>query len=303
MSRTSWSRSVASLGIVLLLALALAGCGGAQTQATPAAAAEVAAEVAAETTEATAAETATEEATEKATEEVAATEAAPEAAAEASAGTALRFQIVPEGTEARFLIDEVLMGQDKTVVGVTSLVSGEITVDPVNPSGAQVGEIRVDASSLSTDDNRRNGRIRNDILRSGQAEYQYIVFTPTAISGMPDRVAEGEPFTFQVTGDLMRFEWKEYTVGLVGPNAMRSGRGYFKYKRPPGDNVDDSLAGEIGRNQDEVGDPWEAIKQRNVQPDLASIGGTGSGDIGGGDFDGDNKEEGKPEAPQPPPAP
>lgn len=202
MSRTSWSRSVASLGIVLLLALALAGCGGAQTQATPAAAAEVAAEVAAETTEATAAETATEEATEKATEEVAATEAAPEAAAEASAGTALRFQIVPEGTEARFLIDEVLMGQDKTVVGVTSLVSGEITVDPVNPSGAQVGEIRVDASSLSTDDNRRNGRIRNDILRSGQAEYQYIVFTPTAISGMPDSVAEGESFTFQVTGDL-----------------------------------------------------------------------------------------------------
>ena len=107
----------------------------------------------------------------------------------------------------------------------------------------------------------------------------------------------------QVTGDLMKFEWKEYTVGLITPNSIKSGRGYFKYKRPEGENVDDQIAGEIGRGQDEVGDPWDAIKQRNVKPDLASIGGSGAGDVGGGDFDGDNKEEGKPEAPQPPPAP
>lgn len=60
----------------------------------------------------------------------------------------------------------------------------------------------MDASGLATDDSRRDGRIRNDILRTSQADYQYIVFTPTAISGMPDRVAEGEPFAFQVTGDL-----------------------------------------------------------------------------------------------------
>ncbi|MFO0591666.1 MAG: hypothetical protein U0441_29235 [Polyangiaceae bacterium] len=106
-----------------------------------------------------------------------------------------------------------------------------------------------------------------------------------------------------VTGDLMKFEWKEYTVGLITPNSTHSGRGYFKYKRPEGDNVDDQLVGEIGRGQDEVGDPWEAIKQRNVKPDLESIGGSGSGDVGGGDFDNDNKEDGKPEAPQPPPAP
>ncbi len=135
--------------------------------------------------------------------------------------------------------------------------------------------------------------------------YLHIVQDGNAISGKWIRTHKdrwGEVHG-QVTGDLMRFEWKEYTVGLVGPNAMREGRGYFKYKRPPGDNVDDQLVGEIGRGQDEVGDPWETIKQRNVQPDLASIGGTGSGDLGGGDFDGENKEEGKPEAPQPPPAP
>lgn len=169
-------------------------------EATTEAATEAAATEAA-ATEAAATEAA---ATEAAATEAAATEAAAaeaEAAAQ-PAGGALRFQIVPESSEVRFLIDEVLMGQDKTVVGATSLVSGEITVDPANPTAAEVGEIRVDASDLTTDDNRRNGRIRNDILRSSQADYQYIVFQPTAISGLPESVGEGQPFSFQVTGDL-----------------------------------------------------------------------------------------------------
>ena len=86
-------------------------------------------------------------------------------------------------------------------------------------------------------------------------------------------------------------------------NSARSGKGYLKYKRPPGDNVDDSVVGEIGRGEDEVGEPWDAVKQRNIKPDLGSIGGTGAGDIGGGDWDGDNKEKGAPEAPKSPPAP
>jgi hypothetical protein len=105
------------------------------------------------------------------------------------------------------------------------------------------------------------------------------------------------------TGDLIHFTWTEHNVGSVGPNSARSGKGYLKYKRPPGDNVDDSVVGEIGRGEDEVGEPWEAVKQRNIKPDLGSIGGTGAGDIGGGDWDGDNKEKGAPEAPKSPPAP
>lgn len=105
------------------------------------------------------------------------------------------------------------------------------------------------------------------------------------------------------TGDLVRFTWTEHVIGAVGPNSTKTGKGYFKYQRPEGDNIDDTFKGEIGRDQDEVGEPWEAVKQRNVKPDLKSIGGTGSGDIGGGDWDGDNQEQGAPEAPAPPPTP
>ena len=107
----------------------------------------------------------------------------------------------------------------------------------------------------------------------------------------------------QATGDLIRFEWVEHIIGSVGPKAARKGKGYFKYKRPAGDNVDDTLIGQIGLEGDEVGEPWDAVKQRNMPPDLASIGGTGATDLGGGDWDSENKEPGKPEAPVSPPAP
>lgn len=84
-------------------------------------------------------------------------------------------------------------------------------------------------------------------------------------------------------GNLFRFEWAEYREGFVGSAGTTRGRGYFVYNRPPGDNVDDRLAGEWGLNEDEVGNPWNCIKQRNMNADLNSIGGSdeGVGSTGG----------------------
>jgi hypothetical protein len=77
-----------------------------------------------------------------------------------------------------------------------------------------------------------------------------------------------------INGNLVKFEWTEHKVGLVGPASMTKGKGYFLYKRPAGDDVDDTLDGEWGLNDREVGNEWDCIKQRRVQPDLKSIGGT-----------------------------
>ncbi|MBK9259023.1 MAG: hypothetical protein IPM54_04235 [Polyangiaceae bacterium] len=104
----------------------------------------------------------------------------------------------------------------------------------------------------------------------------------------------------EATGDVLKFEWTEHVVDLVGPNATKTGRGYFKYKRPPGENVDDTFAGETGFGKDEVGYTWEAVKQRNVKPDLDSIGGNGAAEVGGGEWDGENTEQGNPEEPTSP---
>jgi hypothetical protein len=132
--------------------------------------------------------------------------------------------------------------------------------------------------------------------------YLHMVQDGNAVAGKwirPHKDRWGE-LKGEVSGDVIHFEWEEHTIGLVGPNANKKGRGYFKYKRPAGNNVDDTFTGEIGFDKDEVGEPWDAVKQRNVNPDLASIGGTGSTDIGGGDWDGENKEKGNPEGPAEP---
>jgi polyisoprenoid-binding protein YceI len=125
-----------------------------------------------------------------------------ESGGEAASDGALILRFVNGGTQARFLIDEVLLGQDKTVVGVTSLVEGELTVDPGDLASVQLGEVRIDARGFTTDDDRRTNRLRNDILRSAQDAYRYITFTPTSIEGLPASAAPGDSLSFQVTGDL-----------------------------------------------------------------------------------------------------
>jgi polyisoprenoid-binding protein YceI len=112
----------------------------------------------------------------------------------------LTFQIVSEGTEARFIIDEVLRGEPTTVVGVTDQVSGEIRIDLANPVGTELGVISIESGSLRTDNNFRNGAIEQFILQSGT--YPEILFTPTAIEGLPTDVAVGDTFSFNVVGDL-----------------------------------------------------------------------------------------------------
>jgi polyisoprenoid-binding protein YceI len=107
-----------------------------------------------------------------------------------------------EGSQARFYINEVLLGNDKTVEGVTSDVTGEIQFDLANPSTATVGTITINARDLSTDDNRRNGQIQNRILEASKDEFQYITFEPTSITGLPETAAVGDTFNVQMTGNL-----------------------------------------------------------------------------------------------------
>ncbi|MBV7339633.1 hypothetical protein KFU94_67760 [Chloroflexi bacterium TSY] len=67
--------------------------------------------------------------------------------------------------QARFHIDEILRGEDVTVVGKTSMVTGEITINPANLAQTEIGPIQVDARDLATDSRRRN-TIRRFILGS-----------------------------------------------------------------------------------------------------------------------------------------
>jgi polyisoprenoid-binding protein YceI len=110
------------------------------------------------------------------------------------------FEISQDESEARFIINEVLNGSDKTVVGVTNQIAGQILVDAENTANVQLGQIQVNTRTLSTDSGNRNRAIQNIILETGR--FEFVTFTPTAISGLPASAAAGDTFTFQVTGDL-----------------------------------------------------------------------------------------------------
>ena len=121
-------------------------------------------------------------------------------ASDGQTATPALYEIQPADSQASFTIDEVLRGSPKTVVGRTDQVSGQIAFDSSDPSSSQVGTILIDARTLATDDSSRNRVLNNQILSTDQ--YEYISFTTAQISGLPQTVTPGQPFTFQISGDL-----------------------------------------------------------------------------------------------------
>ena len=110
------------------------------------------------------------------------------------------FEILQDGSEARFIIQEVLRGTDKRVVGVTNQVAGQIAIDAANPANSQVGVIQVNARTLSTDSDMRNRAVKNQILKTNN--FELVTFTPTEIRGLPAAVLPGDTISFQIAGDL-----------------------------------------------------------------------------------------------------
>jgi polyisoprenoid-binding protein YceI len=116
------------------------------------------------------------------------------------AGGLVLYEIAPGASSARFLVDEVLRGSPKTVLGQTDQVAGQIAFDPTNAGDAQVGSILINARTLATDDATRDRAIRNFVLSTNENEY--VAFTPTMISGLPETVEQGRRYSFQITGPL-----------------------------------------------------------------------------------------------------
>lgn len=112
------------------------------------------------------------------------------------------FQIVPDESEARFLIDEVLLGQDKTVIAINHGISGTFAVNFEEPGGLVVGTIEVDAAGFVTDDDRRDGAIRRFILEAGQEGNQTITFVVDAVNGTPETAEISVTYPVTVTGQL-----------------------------------------------------------------------------------------------------
>src|SRR5262249_8104763 len=97
----------------------------------------------------------------------------------------LVFTIDTANSEASFTIQEVLLGDTKTVVGTTNQIAGQILVNTRHPSQSQVGLIRVDLSTVVTDDPFRNLALQKRIFETGNPANQFATFTPTTLTGLP----------------------------------------------------------------------------------------------------------------------
>lgn len=139
--------------------------------------------------------------------------ATPESAAPAEAtatpesaspgASTITLKIVPDESKASYAVDETFLNQNNrlvTAVGMTTLVNGEIILDPQNPANTRVGEITVDISALKSDSDRRDNAIRRDWLES--AKYPIARFVPTAYEGLPASYEIGQELSFKMTGDM-----------------------------------------------------------------------------------------------------
>ncbi|OGZ11867.1 MAG: hypothetical protein A3D67_00290 [Candidatus Lloydbacteria bacterium RIFCSPHIGHO2_02_FULL_51_22] len=118
-------------------------------------------------------------------------------------GEGIHYEVVPEESSAEFSIGEVLNGKENIVVGTTKNLTGAVTLDVGNPKEAIVGLFRVNARTLKTDSERRDGVVSRSILRSDEPANEFIEFKTRAIVGLPEKIeaATGE-FSFQIVGDL-----------------------------------------------------------------------------------------------------
>lgn len=119
-------------------------------------------------------------------------------AAEDSASS--QFEINAAESEVRFSIWEVLMGSDKLVIGATNAVQGSINVDIANPGAVSMSVIEVDLTGIATDNKNRNGQVHKKILET--STFPATTFEAVEYIGLPDSVAVGDTFDFQIIGNL-----------------------------------------------------------------------------------------------------
>jgi len=121
---------------------------------------------------------------------------------EAATQAQLVYRIDPAQSEVRYNTSEVFL-QDNTVgnpIGRTKGVAGDILIDPVNPAQSQVGTIVINIEQFESDRAMRDGTIRRQFLQS--STYPEATFVTREILNFPDNPLEGEPFSFQIVGDL-----------------------------------------------------------------------------------------------------
>lgn len=123
------------------------------------------------------------------------------------------FAIVPEESSAGYSIQEVFISDNNTLataVGVTSIITGGLTLNYDDVTASEFEPFVVDISALTSDRSRRDRAIRRQWLES--STYPLARFEVSEVRGFPADPQEGEALSFQLAGDMTV---KETTIEAV----------------------------------------------------------------------------------------
>lgn len=122
-----------------------------------------------------------------------------------------RFVVVPAESSAAYIVNEEFfagalakLGIEaglKEVTGSTNEIAGELQLKVDDPQNALAyGEFTVNLPTLTTDQDRRDGWIRDNALQSNK--FPLAKFVAKEIKNAPASYTDGTEVTFQLVGDL-----------------------------------------------------------------------------------------------------
>ncbi len=125
--------------------------------------------------------------------------------------------IVPDQSEASYEVQEQFLSRDlpNQAIGNTNAVTGEFQFSLHGKPSGKVTNITVDLSKLTSDESRRDNRIRTQWLES--SKFPNAVFTSTDAQGLPETYTEGQDVSFKLTGNMtIRDVTKPVTFDVTG---------------------------------------------------------------------------------------
>lgn len=102
--------------------------------------------------------------------------------------------------------------------------------------------------------------------------YLHILADGSSVNGAW-RTTAGDSFgelNGEIDGNLLKYSWQERRIGAVGADANRKGQGYFVYTTPKAGEAHE-IVGEWGLGDENAGNEWRAVKQKNMQPNPDSV--------------------------------
>ena len=138
--------------------------------------------------------------------------------------TVTRWVLSSQGSEARYRVREQLAGFDfpNDAVGATGEVTGAIVLDPEGAIVPDKSEFRVRLSSLTTDNERRDGYVQGRTLEVDL--YPEAVLVPRRFTNLPHPLPESGPVSFQLEAELTLHGLTRTTLWEVtaefGPQAI-----------------------------------------------------------------------------------